>query len=230
MRARTSWATVWTSALSCAASLSAQLGHVDRLEEADLELGREVAHHPERPEPREGRRDREVDEPRQLLEERHLGEGGHGLLGADDAERHELRLGAHRGLDEAAAAEAAQAVAVLVELLGALAALGEDQDELLLVVEEAMDVRGVRGDAADLRHQHREARIALEEVLDREVERPRARMLLLDRLGDHRARRAAGRPRGSRRGARRPRTGRSRPPRPRPGTSSGRRTRTASRP
>ena len=45
-----------------------------------------------------------------------------------------------------------QAVAVLVELLGPLAALGEDEHELLLVVEQAVDVRGVRGDAAELAH------------------------------------------------------------------------------
>ena len=35
-------------------------------------------------------------------------------------------------LDEAATAEAAQAIAVAVELLGALAALGEDEHELAL--------------------------------------------------------------------------------------------------
>ena len=42
------------------------------------------------------------------------------------------------------------------------------------------------GHRADLRQQHAEARIALEEVLDGEVERARVRVLLLDRLGDHR--------------------------------------------
>jgi len=41
------------------------------------------------------------------------------------------------------------------------------------------------GDAADLRQQGREAGVPLEEVLDRHVERPRMRMLVLDRLADH---------------------------------------------
>ena len=44
----------------------------------------------------------------------------------------------------------------------------------------------MRGHAADLRDQHREARIALEEVLDGDVQRARVRVLLADRLGDHR--------------------------------------------
>ena len=108
----------------------AQRDGVDRLEEADLELGRQVGEHPERAEPGEGRRDREVDQAGQLAQEVDLGEDGLRLLGADDADRDDLRLGPHRDLDEAAAAEAAQAVAVLVELLGPLAALGEDEDEL----------------------------------------------------------------------------------------------------
>ena len=165
---------------------AAELDRVDRLEEADLELRRQVAEHPERPEPGEGRRDREVDQPGEPPQDVDLGEDGHRLLGADDADRDELRLGAHRRLDEAAAAEAPQPVAVLVELLGSLAALGKDEHQLALVEEQPVDVRRVRGDAADLRDQHREARVALEEVLDGEVERPRRRVLLADRLRDHR--------------------------------------------
>src|SRR5262249_22336616 len=89
-------------------------------------------------------------------------------------------------LDEAAAAEAPQPVALVVELLGPLAAFGEDEHELALVVEQPVNVRGMRRDAADLRDQHREPGIALEEVLDGDVERARVRGLLLDRLRDHR--------------------------------------------
>ena len=74
-----------------------------------------------------------------------LGEDRRGLLGADDARSGRSAPRAHRGLDEAAAAEAAQPVAVLVELLGALAALGEDEHELLLVVQQAVDVGRVGG-------------------------------------------------------------------------------------
>ena len=135
---------------------------------------------------------------------------------------HDRRPRAHRGLHEAAAAEAAQLVAVLVELLRALAALGEDEHELLLVVQQAVDVGRVGGHAADLGHEHAEARIALEEVLDGEVQRPRAGVLLLDRLERSSRRRAAARRRGWRPAARRRWSGRSRSPRPRSGTSSGR--------
>ena len=135
---------------------------------------------------RERRRDREVQEPGQPLEHADLREHRHRLLRADERDRDDRDLGAHRGLDEAAAPEAPQPVAVRVELLRPLAALGEHEHELALVVEQALDVGRVGGHAADLRHEHREQRVALEEVLDGQVHRPRARMLLLDRLEDHR--------------------------------------------
>ena len=124
--------------------------------------------------------------PGEALEQRHLGERRHRLLGADHGDRDDRDAGAHRGLHEAAAAEAAQPVAVLVELLGRLRALGEDEHELLLVVEQAVHVGRMRGDAADLGDEHAEEREALEEVLDGQVQLARARVLLLDRLGDHR--------------------------------------------
>jgi hypothetical protein len=53
-------------------------------------------------------------------------------------------------------------------------------------VQQAVHVGRVRGHAADPRDEHAEERIALEEVLDRQVQLARARVLLLDRLGDHR--------------------------------------------
>jgi hypothetical protein len=121
-----------------------------------------------------------------------VGEDRRRLLCPDHADRDQLRLRAHRRGDEAAAAEAAQLVAFAEDLLGALAALGEDQDELLLVEEEPLHVRRVGGDAADLRDQHREQRIPLEEVLDGDVELARARVLVLDRLRDHRRIRGQG--------------------------------------
>ena len=178
--------------MSCDRLGPTELDRVDRLEEAELELRRQVAEHPQRPEPGEGRGEREVDQPGEPLQRRDVGEDRGRLLGADDADRHQLRLGAHRRLDEPAAAEAAQPVAVLVELLGPLAALGEDEHQLALVEEQPVDVRRVRGDPADLRDQHREPGIALEEVLDRDVERARARVLLADRLRDHRRVRGQG--------------------------------------
>ena len=98
----------------------------------------------------------------------------------------QLRLRPHRRLDESAAAEPLHPVAVLDQLLGPLAALREDEHELALVVEEPVHVRRMSGDAADLRQQRREAGVALEEVLDGHVERPRVRVLVADRLADDR--------------------------------------------
>ena len=93
-------------------------------------------------------------------------------------DRDDRHLRAHRRLDEAAAAEAAQPVAVLVELLGALAALGEHEHELLLVVQQAVHVGRVGGTPPIFGTSIEKPGIALEEVLDREVQRARARVLL----------------------------------------------------
>src|SRR3954471_905397 len=89
----------------------------DGLEESDLELGRQVADNAEQASVRERRREREVQEPGELLERLDLREHRGGLLGPHDAHRHDRRARAHGGLDEPAAAEAPQFVAVLVELL-----------------------------------------------------------------------------------------------------------------
>src|SRR5829696_549614 len=151
--------------------LGAPLVGRDRLEEADAELRGQVAHEAEQPQVREGRGDGEVQEPGEALERADLREDRHRLLRADDRDRHDRHLRVHGRLDEAAAPEATQPVAVLVELLGALAALGEDEHELALVVEQPLHVGRMGGHAADLRHQHREQRVALEEVLDGQVDR-----------------------------------------------------------
>src|SRR3954470_17703087 len=120
-------------------------------QEADLELRRQVARHAEQAEVRERRRQRDVEQAGQPLQGRQLGEDRRGLLGPHDRDGDQRRAGAHRSLDEAAAPEAAQLVAVLVELLGTLAALGEDEHELALVVEQPVHVGVVRRDATDLR-------------------------------------------------------------------------------
>ena len=185
IEARTSWAIDWTRALSSHGSSgrgrpSAPAGGSGC---GTSRAGRPAAEHAQ---VRERRRDRDVEQPGQALDQPELGEGRHRLLGADDGDRDDRGAGPHRGLDEPAAAEAAQAVAVAVELLGPLAALREHEHELLLVEEQAVDVGRVGRDRADLREEHREARVAAEEVLDGQVQRPRAGVLLLDRLGDHR--------------------------------------------
>ena len=227
IRARTSWATVWTSR---AVVLLTRRVEVDRLQEAQLELGRQVAQHAQRAEVRERGRQRHVQQPGELLQQVELGEHRRRLLGAHHAHGHDRHPRLHGRLHEAAATEAAQPVAVLVELLGALAALGEHQHELLLVVEQPLHVGRVGGHGSHLREQHREARVALEEVLDRDVQRPRVRVLLADGLADHRRVRAAARRSGWTPAAPRPTRARSRCPRPRPGTSSGRGSRPASGP
>ena len=137
--ARMSSATVCTRALSSQGASpmpSVRTGG----QEADQELRGQVAEHPQQPEVRERGRDREVQEAGEPLQRRDVGEDRRGLLGADDGDGHDRRPRAHRRLDEAAAAEAPQPVAVLVELLGALAALGEDEHELLLVEQQPVDV------------------------------------------------------------------------------------------
>src|SRR3954452_9577770 len=59
--------------------LLAHLVGAHRRQEADLELGRQVAEHPEQPAVRERRGDREVDEPGQALQQRDVGEDRRGL-------------------------------------------------------------------------------------------------------------------------------------------------------
>ena len=159
---------------------------VDRLEEADLELRRQVHQRRGEPELRERVVDREVDEPGQPLQQRHVGEDRHRLLGADHRDRHDRHAGAHRGPHEAAAPEAAQPVALPVELARALLALREHEHEPALVAQQALGVGRVGRHQPDLVGQHAHARIALEPVLAEHVHRPRARVLVADRLHDHR--------------------------------------------
>ena len=95
----------------------------------------------------------------------------HRLLGADDRDRDDRHAGAHRDLDEAAAAEAAELVALGEALAGALRALGEHEHELAFVVQQAVRVVGVRGDAAAARPQRADDRQRAEQVLGEAVDR-----------------------------------------------------------
>ena len=113
-----------------------------------------------------------------------LPEDRHRLLVADDRHRHDRHAGAHRDLDEPAAAEAAELVPVAHELAGRLRALGEHEHELLVVVQEPVRVVGVRGDAAGARPQRAEHRERAEEVLGEPVHR--AQQLGLDAVHDDR--------------------------------------------
>src|SRR5918999_3489829 len=69
--------------------LGAVAGHVDRLEEADAELRREVHRRGREAEVREGVVDREVDEPGEPLEQTNVCEDRHRLLGAHHGGRHD---------------------------------------------------------------------------------------------------------------------------------------------
>ena len=117
----------------------------------------------------------------------HVGEDRHRVLGADDGDRDDRHAGSHRRAHEAAAAEPAQLVALPVELARALLALGEHERQLALVVQQALRVRRVRGHDADLVRQRPDPRVALEPVLGEHVERARRRVLVADRLHDHRS-------------------------------------------
>ena len=65
---------------------------------------------------------------------------GHRLLGADHGDGDDGHAGPHGDLDEPTPPEPAQPVPIGVGLGGGLGALGEDQGQLLLVVEEPVGV------------------------------------------------------------------------------------------
>ena len=92
--------------------------------------------------------------------------------------------GAHRDLDEPAAPEAAQLVALGEALAGGLRALGEHEHELPFVVQEPVRVVGMRGDAAAARPQRADHRQRAEQVLGEAVDR--AAELCLDAVHDRR--------------------------------------------
>ena len=120
----------------------------------------------------------------QLREQVALEDDRHRLFGADDRDRDHRNARAHRDLDEAAAAEAVQLVALRVPLAGGLRALGEDEHELFLVVQQAVRVVGMGGDAAASRPQRADHRHRPEEVLGQAVD-PAAE-LGLDAVHDRR--------------------------------------------
>ena len=86
--------------------------------------------------------------PSALASAGHLEQDRHRLLGADHGDGDDRHAGPHGDLDEAAPAEAAQPVALVVGLARALGALGEHQHELLLLAQQAVGVVGVGDHAA----------------------------------------------------------------------------------
>ncbi len=107
------------------------------------------------------------------------------LLGADDRHRDDRRLRAQRDLDEAAAAEALQPVALRERLAGPLHPLGEDHHQVVLL-ERAGGVVRARREPADAAHEGGEEGQDEGPVQDHELRPPRQRVLLHDRRRDHR--------------------------------------------
>ena len=157
----------------------------DRLQEADVEL-RRAGSGAGQAQPREQRRDREVDQAGELLERVDVAEDRHRLLGADDRDGDDRRLRLHRRLDEAAAAEPCAAGS------GPCRASRCPCGPRGRRARAAPRRRAAGGRWRGARGRRRawprawQARVALEEVLDGQVQRPRSRVLGLDRLGDHR--------------------------------------------
>jgi hypothetical protein len=157
--------------------LGAQLNGRDRLEEPDRELRRKWHR----------RRDRKRRQPRQPPQQPHTGEHRHRLFGPDDRHRDDRHARTQRRRDPAAAGERTQPVSLRERLRAALAPLGERKHELLFVEQQPVNVRRMAADRADLRQQHPDAGDAGVRALGGELDRTRARVLLGDRLRDHRA-------------------------------------------
>ena len=157
---------------------------LDRLAELDPPLGRQ-RNGAERAEPGEGGRQREV------RRAEHAGQGGGladlrvDLLAADHGHRHDRRAGAQRDLDEPAAAEALQPVAIAEGLARALHALGEHRHQLVLLQQAHRVVR--RCDhTAHLAHEERHVGQVERPVEHQEARVARKRVLAEDRDAHHR--------------------------------------------
>ena len=159
----------WSARLkttSGSSAWSARSRGLDRLAELDQPLARQ-RHQPERAEPRERRRDREVRQAEQPGQRLDVGQHRVDLLGADDRHRDDRGAGAQRRRHEAAAAEALQLVPVGVALADALEALGEDADQLA-VAHQPLGVgvagQGGAGLAGQLgQHRHPEHQVGAEQ-------------------------------------------------------------------
>ena len=121
--------------------------------------------------------------PRTLARPRDAEEDGHRLLGADHGDGYHRDARPHGDLDEAAATEAPEAVAVGVGLGRALGPLGEDEDELSLVAQDPAGVVGMSGDTADPGPHGADPRRLAEEVVGQAVDGPAE--LLFDAVHDH---------------------------------------------
>ena len=127
---------------------------------------------PERPEGEQVGRDREVGEAEGAGHRREPQHDRHRLLGADHGDRDDRHAGPHGDLDEAAAPEAAELVAVGERLRRSLGALGEDQRQLPLVLQEPVGVGGTGGHPAGAGPQGPDDGHGPEEVVGQAVDGP----------------------------------------------------------
>ena len=108
----------------------------------------------------------------------------HRLFGTDDGDGDHRDTGPHGDLDEATAPEAAELVAVGERLGRPLGALGKDQRQLLLLLQEPVGVGGASRDAAGARPQGPDDGHGPEEVVGQSVDG--SPELLLDPVHDDR--------------------------------------------
>ena len=123
----------------------------------------------------------------------HVGESeddGHGLLGADDGNRHHGHARPHGDLDEAAAPEAPELVAVGIRLRRPLGPLGKDERQLTLFPQQPVGVERLSRHPAGAGPQCPEDGQGAEEVLGQAVHR--ALQFLLHPVHDHRSVRGDG--------------------------------------
>ena len=196
------------------------------VEHPDAHLGRERHPHARSARGQHVGGDRGVGDAERPGQGRHLEQDRHRLLVADDGHRDDRHPRPHGDLHEPAPPEAAQLVALGVELAGPLRPLGEHHHELLLLAEQAVGVVGVGLDAAEAGPGHVDERHLLEHLVGQPVDGPAE--LALDAVHD---RRGVGRDGAGVVGhhrARHPRGGSCRTPPTRPGASCRRSGRTAS--
>ena len=113
------------------------------VQDPELELGREVHQEAERSEQQHVGCEGDVGEAEHARQGGVLVDDGHRLLGAHHGDGDHGHAGPHGDLDESAPAEPAQLVTLPVQLAGALGALREHENELLLLPQEAVRVLGV---------------------------------------------------------------------------------------
>ena len=160
--------------------------HIERdgIENPQRELGREGHHHTERPEGEDVGRHREIRKSQQRGHGRYAEDDRHGLFGAGHRDRDDRHPGAHGYLDEAAAAEPSELVAVGERFGGTLGPFGEVEDQLSLFLEQPVGVGGPGRDPAAPGPKRADDRHGPEEVVGQAVDG--SPQLLLDAVHDHR--------------------------------------------